>query len=229
VTANGADEDRHVTYITNGVVVASVTPAIRAQHGFAYGLPGTSAWSGCFHTEGAPTTGDCPKTGTPASTIGDGTAPSFLCPTANSPNYSGGIPPSLGPDTARFIRCDFTMTIEAAPTLVTTPSTSADGFVTYAPGPGTVTATPAGASAGTASIARVRTQGLFRKTARTVKRAGPVSFKLTLSRSAKTTLRKTNRLVLTVKLAFKPRKGKTVTRTVTITLRKLPKLKQAGP
>ena len=54
-------------------------------------------------------------------------------------------------------------------------------------------------------------------------------FKLTLSKSATTTLKKTKRLVLTVKLVFKPRKGKTVTRTVRVTLRKLPKLKQTSP
>ena len=98
-------------YVTNGYVVANVTPEIRANHGFSYGMAGMIAWAGCFHAEeggGAA----CPKTGDAASTIGDGTAPSFLCPTANSPNYSGGIPPSLGRDAARFIHCDFTMTIE---------------------------------------------------------------------------------------------------------------------
>jgi sugar lactone lactonase YvrE len=228
VTANGADQDRHVTYITNGYVVARVTPEIRANHGFAYGLAGMIAFAACFHAEDS-SSAVCPQTGTAASTIGDGTAPSFLCPTANSPNYSGGIPPSLGPDAARFIRCDFTMTIAAAPTLITTPSTSADGFVTYAPGPGTVTAAPAGASAKAASIARVQTKGLFRKTTKTVKRTGPVRFKLTLSKSAQATLKKKQRLVLTVKLTFKPRKGKTVTRTHKVTLRKLPKLKQTRP
>ena len=172
---------------------------------------------------------DGATTSTAVSTIGDGTAPSFLCPTANSPNYSGGIPPSLGPDAARFIRCDFTMTIEAAPTLITTPSTSADGFVTYAPGPGTVTATPAGPSAGTASIARVRTKASFRKTIKTVTRAGPVRFKLALSKAAHSTLKKKKRLALTIKLVFRPKKGKTVTRTVKVTLRTLPRLKQTSP
>ena len=111
-------------------------------------------------------------------------------PDGDSPNYSGGIPPTLGPDAARFSRCDFTMTIEAAPTLVTTPSTSADGFVTYVPGAGTVTATPAGASAGAASIARVNTKALFHKKTKRVNRAGPVRFKLTLSKAARTTLKK---------------------------------------
>ena len=228
VTANGADQDRHVTYVTNGYVVARVTAEIRANHGFAYGMAGMIAWAGCFHAEDGGN-GVCPNTGIAASAIGDGTAPSFLCPTANSPNYSGGIPPSLGPDAARFIRCDFTMTIEAAPTLVTAPSTSADGFTTYAPGPGTVTATPAGASAATASIARARFRGLFAKTTKTVKRAGPVRFKLTLSTSAQTTLKKRKRLVLTVRLVYKPRKGRTATRTVKITLRKLSNLKQTSP
>ncbi|HEY1590492.1 MAG TPA: hypothetical protein VGF81_01775 [Solirubrobacteraceae bacterium] len=97
--------------------------------------------------------------------------------------------------------------------------------MTYAPGPGTVTATPAGASAGTASIARVHTKGLFRKTTKRVNRAGPVRFKLTLSKAARTT----KRLVLTVKLVFKPKKGKPVTRAVKVALRKLPKLKQTRP
>jgi hypothetical protein len=101
--------------------------------------------------------------------------------------------------------------------------------VTYAPGPGTVTATPAGASAGTASIARVHTKGLFRKTTKRVNRAGPVRFKLTLSKAARTTLKKKKRLVLTVKLVFKPKKGKPVTRAVKVALRKLPKLKQTRP
>ena len=59
--------------------------------------------------------------------------------------------------------------------------------------------------------------------------AHAAGFFQSLSKSATRTLKKTNRLVLTVKLVFKPRKGKTVTRTVKVTLRKLPKLKQTSP
>jgi hypothetical protein len=227
-TANGADEDPHVSYVTNAYVVAKVTQEIRADHGFSYGKAGMIAFAGCFHAEDSDTT-VCPKTGSAAATIGDGSAPSFLCPTANSPNYSGDIPPSLGPDGQRFIRCDFTMTIEAAPTLITTPSTAADGFTTFVPGAGTVTAAPTGASARTASTARAPAKGAFRPVTRRVKRAGPVRFKLAFSKSALATLKKKHRLVLQVRLVFKPRKGRTASRTAKVTLLKLTKLKQTSP
>jgi DNA-binding beta-propeller fold protein YncE len=227
VKADGADQDPHVLYVTNGYAVTRVTPEIRANHGFSFGKAGMIAWAGCFHAEEK---GDvaCPKTGAPASAIGDGTAPSFLCPTNNSPDYQGDGP-SLGPASARFIRCDFTMTIEAAATLVTTASPTADGFTTFAPGPGTVTATPAGKTAGKASVARVRTQAAFARTSKRVARAGPVRFKLKFSKAAKAQLRDKHRLVLVARLVFTPRKGKTASRTVKVTLLKPRNLKQTGP
>ena len=152
VKVNGADKDLHVNLLTNAVVVERVTPEVREKHGFAYLLPGYLTSAGCFHND--PTQdggGSCPASAF-NQIIGDGSAPSFLCPTNSSRNTSGGILPKLGPDADRFSRCDFKMTIEAAPTLVVLPAD--DGITTYAPGAGRLSAAPAGAGGRTAAIAR---------------------------------------------------------------------------
>lgn len=222
VKVNGADKDLHVNLLTNAVVVERVTPEVREKHGFAYLLPGYLTSAGCFHND--PTQdggGSCPASAF-NQIIGDGSAPSFLCPTNSSRNTSGGILPKLGPDADRFSRCDFKMTIEAAPTLVVLPAD--DGITTYAPGAGRLSAAPAGAGGRTAAIARAKkkkkAKPLFRKTTKRVNRAGPVRLKLALSRAAKKTLKKKKRLVLRVRLTFKPKQGRTVSRTAKVTLRK---------
>ena len=121
--------------------------------------------------------------------------------------FNGGITPTLGPDADRHVRCDFTMTIEAAATLVTAPS--GDGLVTYAPPAGTVTASPPGSTSNRiVSSARAKAAPLFRTKTTRVKRAGPVHFKLALSAKAKATHKKKHRLSLTVKLVFSRRRAR---------------------
>lgn len=233
--ADGADKDLSVSLLTNAYVVERVTPEIRARHGFSAYLPGTIVFGACWNSD--PTQdkfGTCPDSASSA-TIGDGSAPSFLCPIRAIVHFQSGTPPALGPAADRYSRCDFKMTIEAAPTLVVLPADN-EIITAYAPGPGSLTAASPGAIKRTATIARTKNgKPLFRTTTKRVKRAGPVRFELALSRPAKKTFRKKKRLALRVELTFKPRQGKTIDRTAKVTLRKpvrpgaLPRQPQRSP
>ncbi|MDQ8047188.1 MAG: hypothetical protein REI11_21455, partial [Patulibacter sp.] len=186
--------------------------------------------------------GDCPRS-TTGTVIGDGTAPYLVCaadaynaPPANDP-YARS---SLGPN--QTVACDWSMRIEAAATVV--PVVSGAGFSTYVPGPGTVTAAPAGnggkgarlATAARAPKRAGKTKGSTSKTAApfkaltvTAKAAGPVAFRPVLSKTARATYRRTGKLALRVTLTFTPQTGTPVTATTTITLRQAKALPKTKP
>ena len=129
----------------------------------------------------------------------------------------------FGPDDARILDCGFTMEIRAAASLDT--ATQGESVTVYVAGPGTLTVAPPGSSrARTSAVAaKVKRIPPFKAARKTVRRAGPVTFKLALSKAARATLAKRKRLVLTLRLAFRPRSGKAQTRRAKVTLRRPPK------
>lgn len=173
--------------------------------------------------------GDCPTSAT-GELIGDGTAPYLVC---SADAYASKTKPSdtttAGDD--QTIACDWTVTIQAAATLV--PVVSADRFSTYVPGAGTVVAAPADGATKAALAQRTATAAraakpkkpkakspAFKRLTVGVKAAGPVTFKPVLSAASRATLKRTKKLKLRVRLAFTPQQGAPTSSTVSITLRK---------
>ena len=163
----------------------------------------------------------CSGASAPITLIGGGQPLYFIC------FSQGGVAhgnPKVGPDEARILDCGYTMEIRTADPLDT--RTQGEEVSVYVTAAGTLTATPPGPSRpriSAAAVRKPRPTPLFRSVRKTAKRAGPVTFKLALSRSARATLARRRKLALTVRLSFKPKTGKTTTRTVKLTLRPLPK------
>jgi uncharacterized delta-60 repeat protein len=175
------------------------------------------ARAGCL-THGGPA--QCSATSS-VTIIGDGRPLFFICGSIGALQTSGAR--TSGPDEARVLDCGLTIEIRAADVLDAT--TQGESFSVYVTGAGTLTAAPAGSSRARISAAanKPKPRPLFRTTRKRAKRAGPVTFKLALSKGARSTLRKRKKLALTLRLTFKPTSGKTTTRTVKLTLRPPPK------
>jgi hypothetical protein len=133
--------------------------------------------------------------------------------------YVGDGQDAWGPDDKRRLHCDITLKIE--PIKPFTVTVSGTGGTTYMPGPGalTIAAGKTGSRALRATKPAKRTPAVFKTIRRTVKAAGPVAFKLTLSKAAKRQLLRRHRLVVTLRQTFTPTGGSAKTTTKRVTLR----------
>jgi hypothetical protein len=217
-----ADQDPGLVWGSQGFVSLR-RPRPAGQEGFRSGASDPDmALAQCL-TNGGPT--QCSGASAPVTIMGDGRPLYFICFSQGGFLASEGG--ASGPDEARVLDCSLTMEIRAADVLDTT--TQGESLSVYVTGAGTLTAAPAGSSRARISAAanKPKPRPLFRSTKKRAKRAGPVTFKLALSKAARKTLATRKKLALILRLTFKPKSGKTTKRTVKVTLRppaKAPKL-----
>jgi hypothetical protein len=194
----------------------------RPLNGSSFQSPGAEAAPAVCTTRSGPA--QCSGASSAISIIGDGRSPYFVCNSVTAIVDSSTA--TMGPDAARILDCGFTMEIRAAASLDTV--TQGESVTVHVTQAGTLTVAPTGSSrARTSAVAKVKprrkTAPLFKATKKTVRRAGPVTFKLALSKAARATLKRRKRLVLALRLTFKPKSGKAQTRTLKVVLRPPPK------
>jgi hypothetical protein len=139
--------------------------------------------------------------------------------------HHGVVPPGLdgaaeawGPDDQRFIGCNISVTIEPTATLETV--TYGETVAVFVTEDGTIDLTPgsSGRATAAASKKKPKTSPAFKPIRKKVKTAGPVTFKLALSKEAAKTYKAKGKLRLTIRQTFTPTKGKKISKTRKITL-----------
>ncbi len=127
------------------------------------------------------------------------------------------FPGDFGPDDQRTLACGARIKIAAASTLEAVAAGTHPEL--YAPQPGTLYVVGDISPAGTSSATIARRVKAFRKPlSKRAAKAGPVSFTPKLTRAAARVLDRRHKLVVTLHVRFKPKTGKTITRTRRVTL-----------
>ncbi len=177
------------------------------------------------------TRGPCPLSwsGEPSNTvIGKSQSIGVACATysdyyfVNRHNVWGGANPLAGPDEARGLICDATITIRPATALEATGTGTGPGtgVSIVVPGPGVLTIAPLAIRARSAAAGSAAPKPPFRSITRKIKSEGVKDLKLGLGPAEARTLRTERRLELTLEITFTPTGGESVSRTQTVVLTK---------
>lgn len=172
---------------------------------------------GCSTPSSIFTRGPCPATWT-STVIGKGQSIAVVCSSYFLGNYSSPLAePFPGPDEARGILCDGTITIRPATALETAPTGTGTGVGIVVPGPGILGVAPL-AVARSAAAGSAAPKPPFKTISSKVKGEGVKELKLNLGPAEKKTLRTERRLELTLDITFTPTDGESVSRTETVVL-----------
>lgn len=173
---------------------------------------------GCSAPSSAFTKGPCPGSWTD-TVIGKGQPVAVVCGTYLLGNYSGAATPLPGPDEARGITCDGTITIRPATALEAAPTGTGTGtgVSIVVPGPGILGVAPL-ALARSAAAGLAAPKPPFKTITSKIKAEGVKALKLNLGPAERKTLRTERRLELTLDITFTPTGGESVSRTQTVVL-----------
>jgi len=172
---------------------------------------------GCSAPSSAFTKPPCPGSWTD-TVIGKGQPIAIVCGTYLLGNYSGAATPLPGPDEARGITCDGTITIRPATALEAAPTGIGTGVGIVVPGPGILGVAPL-AVARTAAAGRAAPKPPFKTiTGKKIKGEGVKELKLNLGPAERKTLKAERRLTLTLEITFTPTGGASFSRTETVVL-----------
>ena len=211
---NVVNEDVGISYA--GVVsqpVSEVNPSGSTTTPLSYTY-GCSAPSSSF------TRPPCPGSWTD-TVIGKGQPVAVVCGTYFRGNYSGVATPLPGPDEARGITCDGTISIRPASALDTAPTGTGTGVGIVVPGPGILGVAPLAVRSQSSVAGRAAApKPPFRTITRKIKGEGVKELKLGLGPAEAKTLRTERRLELTLEITFTPTEGASISRTETVVLTK---------
>ena len=177
---------------------------------------------GCSAPSSLFTKGPCPGSWT-YTVIGKGLPIAVGCGTYRQGNYTGGSTPLPGPDEARGIICDGTISIRPATALEAagTGTGTGTGVGIVVPGPGILGVAPAPLGSRSSVAGRAAApKPPFRTITRKVKGEGVKELKLGLGPAEAKTLRTEHRLELTLEITFTPTGGESISRTETVVLTK---------
>jgi hypothetical protein len=178
--------------------------------GFSYGC---SAPSVSLFTRGP-----CPESWTD-TVIGKGQPVAVVCGIYLRGTYAGAATPLPGPDEARGIICDGTITIRPATALETAPTGTGPGVSIVVPGPGILSVAPLPVGSRSSAAGRAP-KPPFKTITSKIKGEGVKELKLNLGPTERRTLRKELRLELTLDITFTPTEGESLSRTQTVVLTK---------
>ena len=159
----------------------------------------------------------CPKTWT-NTVIGKGQSIAIMCGTYDQGIFYAGDP-LPGPDEARGILCDGTITIRPATALEAGTTGTGPGVSIVVPGPGILTVAPLPVGSRSSAAERAP-KPPFRTITKKVKAEGVQELKLNLGPTEKRTLRKERRVEVTLDITFTPTEGESLSRTQTLVLTK---------
>ena len=168
------------------------------------------------------TKGPCPGSWT-NTVIGKGQSIAVVCGTYPLGNYSGVATPLPGPDEARGILCDGTITVRPATALEAagTGTGPGTGVGIVVPGPGILGVAPLAVRSQSSVAGRAAApKPPFRAITRKIKGEGVTELKLGLGPAEAKTLRTQRRLELTLEITFTPTEGASISRTETVVLTK---------
>ena len=164
------------------------------------------------------TGGPCPRSWT-NTVIGKGQSIAIVCGTYRLGSYSSPLSEPLpGPDEARGIICNGTITIRPATALEAAPTGTGTGVGIVVPGPGILGIAPASVRARSAAAGRAAPKPPFKTITSKIKGEGVKELKLNLGPAERKTLRTQRRLELTLEITFTPTDGESVSRTETVVL-----------
>ena len=164
------------------------------------------------------TGGPCPRSWT-NTVIGKGQSIAIVCGTYRLGSYSSPLSEPLpGPDEARGIICNGTITIRPATALEAAPTGTGTGVGIVVPGPGILGIAPASVRARSAASASAAPKPPFKTITSKIKGEGVKELKLNLGPAERKTLRTQRRLELTLEITFTPTDGESVSRTETVVL-----------
>jgi len=161
----------------------------------------------------------CPTTGS-ESVLGTGQTLAAFC--ENIDTLATGYDYEAGPDQDRRISCKVTLTLKPAGSLTTI--AAGDTVSIFAPGAGTLGITPGGTASGKQAAVARRAKRPFKPARRTTSEAGPVTFKLKLTKGTKRKLKKKGQIRLPIRISFTSSEGgEAISKTVRVKLTKKPK------
>ncbi|MGK2931796.1 MAG: hypothetical protein ACSLFD_03335, partial [Solirubrobacterales bacterium] len=201
---NGGEKDFRFTHSVNAQMVTA---------GAIIGSSGVTCWVDQIPLD----TPRCPVTES-QSVLGTGQTLRAFC--ENISSIPTGYDYVRGPDEDRRISCDVTFTVRPAGSLTTI--SAGDTVSIFAPGAGTIGIT-SGGPVGTRALTTVarKSKPAFKPAKRTVKKAGPVTFKLKLTKVTKKKLKKKGKVKLAVRISFKSSvDGKSISKRVQVKLTK---------
>lgn len=159
----------------------------------------------------------CPVSWT-NTVIGNNQPIAVVCGTYRFGSYSGAATPLPGPDEARGIICDGTITIRPATALEAGATGTGPGVSIVVPGPGILGVAPLPARSRSSVAGRAAAKPPFRTITSKVKGEGVEEVKLNLGPTERRTLRRERRLELTLDITFTPTEGASFSRTQTVVL-----------
>ena len=164
------------------------------------------------------TRGPCPESWT-NTVVGKGQPIAVVCGAYLFGNYSGAATPVPGPDEARGILCNGTISIRPATALEAGTAGTGPGVSIVVPGPGILGVAPL--PVGSRSSAAERDlKPPFRTITKKVKAEGVTELKLNLGPTERRTLRKELQVEVTLEITFTPTEGESLSRTQTVVLTK---------
>lgn len=174
----------------------------------------------CSAPSSAFTSGPCPRTWT-STVIGKGQSIAIVCGSYFLGNYSSPLAePFPGPDEARGILCDGTITIRPATALEAAGTGTGPGVGIVVPGPGVLGVAPLAVARSAAAGSAAPKPPFKTITGKKVKGEGVTELKLNLGPTERKTLRTERRLELTLEITFTPTEGTSLSRTETVVLTK---------